>query len=351
MSRLVRREQPTRPSQELDLPNSYEPFVRGVLTRLSADLSSGRLSIRQEGGGVRYVVEAPGHSGRNIVVPNSNEALEAPHTLPPRSVCGLLSKLKLIDTNGEQVNVPKHAIVRDHKLPIPAREMAGVCRGCEFGTCPHGWKNPHPVTVVVLRLRNSSGFDAYGWYVRFSDKPNQLVRIPKDIVSNMEAEFSDDGHMQNSTLVTRYEDCITSLDWDTSCDGESFHTSACARFALFRKRAAAAAHKDRKRKERSPESSTACGGETCVICLEEHPTSQKRCRHDHCGTHVCDKCHSDSRGLCPVCDRSSINADYPCSSCHRLTRLSQYGYPCTACASHSLCAHCYGSFSACGSCD
>jgi hypothetical protein len=132
---------------------------------------------------------------------------------------------------------------------------------------------------------------------------------------------------------------------------ENFHELACERFARFRKRAAAAATKDRKRARANKRSYEESAGETCVICLEEKASARKRCRHDHCGTHVCNKCHSDSRGLCPVCDRSSINADYPCSSCHKLTRLSQYGFPCTACNSKSMCADCYTGFSACGACE
>ena len=341
-----------RTSQVPQNTNSYEPFVREVLTRLSHDLVAGRLSIRQESDGVsavRYIVDAPGHAGRSIIVPASADALQSPTDLPERSPRGLLSKLRVVDSDGKAVHVPKSAIVRDHKQRfLNCHRMLGACRGCEFGTCPHGWIDPHPASIVVLKLRNRSGFDAFGWYVRFNDAPTDLVRVPTQIIKRIAPEFENDDVMQNSRLVTQYEDCVTTMDWDDD-DDTSFHKTACERFALFRKRAAVAAAKDKKRKRLEQEESSE-GGETCVICLEERASAQKRCRHVNCGTHVCDACHSNSRGLCPVCDRPSINADYPCSSCHRLTRLSCYGYPCTACDSHSLCVRCYGEFGACGAC-
>lgn len=337
-----------RRQQNPDLPNPYEPFVREVLTRLSAELGSGQLSIRQEGGGARYVVEAPGHSGRNIVLPASREALKAPSTLPERSPKGLLSKLTLTNAIGDKINVPKSAIVRDHNHVTPAITYNGVCRGCEFGTCPHGWADPHPTAIVVLQLRNDNGFNSYGWYVRFTDHPTRLVRVPDAIIKRMSLELAADSHMRHSTLVTMYEDHVTAFDWD---EDACFHATACTRFARYRTRVCAAVAKEKKRKRPLDDDRITRSSETCVICLEERPTARKRCRHDHCGTHVCDTCHSDSRGLCPVCDRSHINADYPCSSCHRLTRLSQYGFPCTSCNVHSLCSHCYTSFGSCGACE
>ena len=339
------RRPPTRALQEPQLPNPYEPFVRNVLTRLADELGAGRLNLRREDNGVRYVVEAPGHSGRNIVVPAAHGALEMPTKFPARTAKGLLSKLTVVDASGKVVHVPKSAIVRNYDYCIHEREFgmrAGVCRGCEFGTCPHGWKAEqiNPVGVVVLELRDEDYEPAHAWYVRFADAPTRLVRLPEVIVDKISTIMSLDPELQHSSLMGRYADDLAN----------GFHELACERFARFRKRAAAAATKDRKRK--CPEASPATGGgETCIICLEEQVTARKRCRHDHCGTYVCDTCHSDSRGLCPVCDRSSINADYPCSSCHKLTRLSQYGFPCTACNSRSLCSDCYTGFSACGACE
>jgi hypothetical protein len=337
------------------LPNPYEPFVRGVLTRLSADLSSGRLNIRQEGAGVaavRYVVEAPGHTGRNIVVPASGEALAAPSALPARSPRGVLSRLTVRSARGELINVPKDAIVRNYKQPHPVDRawIRGICRGCEYGVCAHGWvaRDVAPASIVVLRLRNADGFPTFGWYLPFADRPTELVRIPCQIVERLVNLFRDDVDMRQSSLLSHYADVVTTMEWDD--EPHTFHAAACERFARFRARVCTAVAREKKRKAPPPEPMDT-DRETCVICLEDQPTARKRCRHSHCGTHVCDTCYANSRGLCPVCDRSHINADYPCSSCHRLTRLSQYGYPCAACNSNSLCSHCYGSFGACGSCD
>ena len=339
---------------------SYEPFVRGVLTRLSSDLGAGRLSIRSEAGGRRYVVEAPGHGGRNIVVPATSEALKAPSSMPKRSPRGLLSIMTIRDAQGNCVNVPKSAIVRDHNLYSPTSVCSSGCRGCEFGTCPHGWKAKYlsPAEIIVLCLRDAMGEPAYGWYVRFWDRPNHLVRIPDAVITQINAMIQNP-MMAQSSLLTRYRDCTDVITWPED-PRMSFHALACRRFARFRKRAASAALADRKRKRpREEEEKTGYDEsqspvesfETCVICLEERSTARKRCRHDSCGTHVCDTCDSDSRGLCPVCDRASISADFPCSSCHRLTRLSQYGFPCVGCHSHSLCSQCYNGYSACGVCE
>ena len=338
----------TRVSQEPELPNPYEPFVREVLTRLATNLNSGRLNLRHDAAAQRYVVEAPGHSGRNIVVPCAPEALRAPSTLPARTARGLLSDLKLVSANGKEVDVPKSAIVRNHCYTVACDPYtAPPCRGCEHGTCPHGWSADavRPEAIVVLQLRDEDNLPIFGWYVCFWDRPTQLVRMPERIIEQLANAFYEDDRIRNSSLVTQYEDCTTvGLD-------DNFHEMACKRFARFRKRAAAAALKDSKRKRDDSEAAGDGVYETCVICLEEKQTAIKRCRHDHCGTHVCMKCHSDSRGLCPVCDRSSINADYPCSSCHRLVRLCEYGFPCTGCAAHSLCTHCYKGFSECGACE
>ena len=338
-----------RAPQEPHLPNPYEPFVRSVLTRLAGELSDGRLSIRQEAGGARYVVEAPGHTGRDIVVPAS-EWLKPPSVMPPRSVKGLLSKLTIRNAEGSAINVPKSAIVRDYNVPSlwTPLAMQGVCRGCEFGTCPHGWavRDIDPAGIVVLSLRSEEGFQVFGWYVRFVDTPKELVRIPETIIAQLADMMENDPVLTHSSLLTRYEDCSITDE----APEPSFHADACKRFARYRTRVCAAYSKDRKRKRPAMDASSG-GGETCVICLEERPSAAKRCRHDSCGTHVCETCHSDSRGLCPVCDRSSINADYPCSSCHRLTRLRAYGFPCSVCNTHSLCSHCFSGFEACGACE
>lgn len=338
----------TRSSQVPLHPNPYEPFVRGVLVRLTSELNSGRLNIRTEANGARYVVEAPGHTGRNIVVPAAQSALKAPSSMPARSPRGLLSRYVVKSAGGQEINVPKAAIVRDYDYPLPS-SCSGPCRGCEYGSCPHGWKahTIQPAGIIVLKVQSTDGMPCFGWYVRFEDKRKELVRVPDPVIQKMSDFMRSDEQLRHSSLVTQYVDSVESLEWD---EDASFHEEACKRFARYRTRVCTAVAKERKRKRKAdiPSEGT---GETCVICLEEKPTSRKRCRHDHCGTHVCDTCHSDSRGLCPVCDRSSINADYPCSSCQRLTRLSQYGFPCAGCDTHSLCATCYGEFGACGACE
>lgn len=353
--------------------NPYEPFVREVLERLADDLNAGMLDVRQEAGGARYIVYAPGHTGRNIVVPATHAALQKPAQLPRRSARGLLSKLTLRDARGKSIHVPKEAILRSYDRPLDAEEMKNACRGCQFPNCCHGWKLPRPDAVVVLRLReNSMGGNVYGWYVLIGNNTTELVRVPAQVSAMLYEMMRAEPQLEQSCLVQKYPDCALVSD---PIDATDFHRLACKRFARFRKRAASAALSERKTAEQDSKKrwraedydkneyvhpdtadddgyggiADACG-RTCVICLEDKLTAGKRCRHDSCGAHVCATCYSEARGLCPICDRSSINADYPCSCCGRLTRLRQYGFPCVACAANTLCKDCFGSFSECGPC-
>ena len=47
-------------------------------------------------------------------------------------------------------------------------------------------------------------------------------------------------------------------------------------------------------------------------------------RQGGCSTHVCDGCYADTRGLCPICDRSAINAGYPCAGCGDITTRQNF---------------------------
>jgi hypothetical protein len=91
--------------------------------------------------------------------------------------------------------------------------------------------------------------------------------------------------------------------------------------------------------------------ETCIVCLNDHASARERCRGRTCSVKVCAVCHADSRGLCPICDRTAINADYSCGRCYRRTPLRQYGYECAECGDHTLCRQCHARSGECGACE
>ena len=321
---------------------SYVSFVRDVLRRLSLDFSAGRLSIRVDANGRRYVVEAPGAGGRDIVLPAHDDALMVAPRPPPRDPRDLFSPY----TIGADVHVPWSAIARNHDVVTHAAV--------------------DPAGVVVLRLRGDDGAVCC-WFVRLRDEPRKLTQLSVDCARRFASMLVRDELLQHSSLCGELWDCRFNGDEP----GGDFCATACARFQRYRKRvtAAVAVSKGlRKRKRTTVATWDACNlaclpnttpapapalapAHTCVICLDDKSCAQPRCRSSSCGTRVCDTCHADSRGLCPLCDRSAINADYLCSCCNRLHRLRAHGYPCVGCSSHSLCLECYEQFGECAACD
>jgi len=344
---------------------SWEFFVRETLTRLSTDLRSGLITVRVDNGGQRYVVDAPGNTGRNIIVPCNKDALMVPPHLPPRDPRGLLSPFTIgTVSTATRVNVPWSAIRRDYSINIEVVYGAELpCLGCAIDNCMHGWTTPPPEAIVVLRLRGQDGDDVFGWYVRFATATRNLVRVPVPVVRRLMRYMRDDLDLRESSLVNRYTD----VGVHHRPSGVAFNAAAFDRFSKFRirmtKAASKACHKRKRTASDGPsstfttsefitsESTESTESNTCVICLEEDPSAVKRCRHSSCGAHTCASCHSHTRGLCPLCDRSAINADYPCSRCNSLFRLRKYGYPCIECSANCLCEGCYKEFGECGACE
>lgn len=315
--------------------SSYAPFVRDVLQRLSADVTAGLLSIRVDGDGRRYVVAAPGAGGRDIVLPAHDDALMVPPRPPPRDPRDLFSPYTI-----GGVHVPWKAILRNYEK-VAAR-------------VGNSWARvPYPDEVVVLRLRNDDGAHCYGWFVRLVAAPRKLVMLPLYVAQALGRLMLCDDTLQHSSLCADLWD--SRLVHLQPCG--NFYQCAVARFKRYRDVVVAATNQRKRNCKRtrpsanSPVPATPAPAHTCVICLDDKASAQPRCRHDGCGARVCDTCHADSRGLCPICDRSALNADYPCSCCNRLHRLNEYGYPCVCCCSHSLCLECYGQFGQCVACE
>jgi len=331
--------------------DGWTAHVRDTLVALQAELDSGMIQLEYDQG--RYRLSAAGASGRDIVLPAHNWTILPPPSMPARDAGGLLSPFTIGEPSSP-VRVPWRAVARDHGLRDPNLSLGGAW--------PHG-RSLNPVTIVVLKLRGHEPAPVYGWFVSVPTPvcAHHLVPIPHGVALQCLDFLRGEPRLMRSTLVTRYALCADATLADT------FASVARMRFARFRARVEAVVRAEtfhrrfralgkRPRVEATdataePPVVAADGARTCVLCFEDKPSAQARCARQTCGAAVCETCHAASRGLCPLCDRSAINADYPCSRCHTLHRLTQYGYPCIGCRAHSLCHECYGEFGECAACE
>ena len=339
---MMARQRSPSPSSSSSSSSSSGPrwdaFVRETLMRLAADVRARRLVIRSESDRARVVIEAPGRQGRNIVVPCDDAALILPSKLPERNARGAMSPFVLWPSN---VRVPWKAVLR-HRRAVARPDG-------------DGWR-VSPESIVVLSLRGEEGGnDMHGWYVRCASAPRKLVEVPLDVARKvLGVLIRADRPRLSSSLITMHMDGRLSDELPPGC----FAHTAAFRFARYETRlqracgATRGEGEERKPMPRERETRPArATSEVCVICLETSHAAEARCRVAECNVHVCATCHADSRGLCPVCDRAAINADYPCAACNQLVRLPDYGFPCLACSARSLCRGCYAAFSECASCD
>ena len=260
--------------------------------------------------------------------------------------------------------VPKAAIVRGYRYR-DTRVSASVCRGlcgaCSVPGCHTGWPSGadiDPMTIKVLRLRGTEHGWVYGWYIDVTTKArgytyrNHLIKVPRAIARELHDRLASDPLLCRSSLVTKYAET-----WHDEAD---FTETAVGRFLRYRTKVLAspvarevlpAPHLGVCKRQCVAPPPTPEPALTCIICFEDKRTARSRCRAPECHAPVCHECHAEARGLCALCDRSAINADYPCSSCHKLTRLQQYGHACIGCGAHSLCESCYVGFGQCAPCD
>lgn len=337
------------------LDNSpWATHVRETLAQLQAQLHDGTLRLHYGEG--RYVLRAASAVGRDIVLPTREGVLAAPSP-PPRSCKGLLSPYTIVEPGrrAEPAHVPWAAIARIHgyrqTLPHDA------CRGCAWEGCAHGWpvaSTLNPAAIVVLRLVVDAYQPVYGWYlnvVRTADPDTKrLVPLPRVVRERLIDFMARDALLSNSALLRKYNNQEAA---DYMLEGDGFHATACRRFERYRELVMSAVRGSKENRKRQREEQGAAPTAevgTCLVCLEDRPRAADRCRQPGCAAVVCGDCHAASRGLCPICDRAALNADYPCFGCHRLTSLRRYGYACVGCGDHSLCQECYGSFGECLAC-
>ena len=342
----------------------WRVFVRQQLQRLAeAGDFSVRTDEREQGADesgeriLRYIVAPQGADGRSIVVPNVNSLLPPPD-LPPRATRDLLAPYTIqARERSTKVNVPWSRVLRDHKQP--ETRPRGICTGCEWGAqCTHGWNVPSPRSIIVIAVYDpATSRQRLGWFVRFSDDNKKLVQVPHAVSKKLTWRMENDMVMCTSSLCSTY--ALESEDEDEVDFVSLAHKSyeriySNIRMALKRKREdEKAAEIKAKRPAMEPDYLPPPNHEpnTCIVCLEDDEPATTRCPHQKCKAATCLKCHHKARGLCPICDRTAINADYPCSACGQLARLQAYGLPCLSCNSATLCKSCYMVYEECRPCE
>lgn len=275
-----------------------------------------------------------------------------PKSLPPRiRKEDAFSKYYIRNIRGQSVLVPTHFIVRDHHTP----------------PITHGstWKKaaPHPCDVIVIAAQMTEHQMEYGWYLRYSSCPNELVRMSNTAIFDLFNHLETIEELNESVLKVKFIDqvinarhkidpvwqpCRTQYD----ASGEEFHkcafnvylnyeASLCGDASHCRKRRRHPALKNIHKRSRSG---------TCTICLEDDTIIyDSKC----CGQSgaMCEDCTRDFKCLCPICDRGLINAQYMCTGCGHVMAMRYYGFPCTTCNECTLCKDCYVGHVECGDCD
>jgi len=299
---------------------------------------------------MRLVLEG---SGRNICVPTCDRSIE-PAPRISRSPKWLLSPLYLKNPDGGKINVPWFAIARNFNrvLKLPKKDPRWTCSAWPIGD------EFNLRSIVMVRLWLDDEW-RYGWFVRFSDAPKELVLVPTCRVRAIMRRLA---RLKRGT--TEFPQTWP-YDYGQVFNAPRFETICATRFRVYFERLRQRLHKDREERrlvlatslptssgeKRKLMEAEPAAEETCSVCLEECASSQSRCSTAGCGIKVCDVCHRDSRGFCPLCDRSALNAAYPCSACHELHPLSDFGFSCIHCDAHSLCRGCHTSYRQCTSCE
>lgn len=224
--------------------------------------------------------------------------------------------------------MPWSAILRSHNRP--ALDEA------DFKT----WRVPHPCDVIVLGVRNKTSSLLSGWFVRFKEAPNQLVRLPWGVAYELSTLLAETPELHSSVLHKLYPESYFSSPTD------DFSALARQRFSHKEKLVNHAGEWPTRPPTRymmhtAPEDSV------CAICLESGGATVKEC----CVA-VCVECHVDRlRTLCPVCDRAKLNEQFACDCCRERFPFAEHGHQCASCYSRALCMRCWSDFGECVQCD
>lgn len=335
-------------------PPYWQQYVRDTLDELQRRLDGQELELSYDPSSAWPMVRGVLTDGRQVIIPIGRGVLCAPPPLA-RSPKNLLSPWVIRCTQGEEdtlVHVPWWGFKRDNDwlvdLSSKRTEFTGwPAIGLNYaqGVDHKQTAYLHPEAIIVLQVREGHDDVDYGWYVRTRNS-RELVQLPVAACCALAYVMRTDRRYRDEELLKTAHKTDHQRMYI-----QRFHPLAIATYRGYRNRVREASKKDAPPKKRPREDAPPATCETCVVCLEERESTQVRCHAGTCAAKVCATCHADSRGLCPICDRGSINAVYPCERCYKLTPLREYGYPCLNCDGRNLCKTCYAGFRECCSCE
>ena len=310
-----------------------------------------RASVEPDESAPLTVVQV-GTNGRPLLVPGPQCPLLPPEPLPKRGSAREAFSPYVVHTAPGRPprRVPAHAVLRDFRRLAPR----------PHGEHADGWALPDPVQIVVLSIRHSRHRVSYGWFVRWEGADDHVLRkVSPRLCWLLQSHMAGDSSLSHSVLVTKYPDSDL---WLRRSNLIAPHTRErtfleLAESAWAPPPAQAHAQERSKRSREAPlpspppePAAAAAAVGPCVVCLEEHASAAVRCRSGTCRVLVCDGCHRKTRGLCPLCDRGNISADFLCAGCGRIERLAEFGLPCARCQNTALCSTCYGQCRSCDAC-
>lgn len=259
-----------------------------------------------------------------------------------------------------QLPVPSSAVLRFHPERPPIQR-----------TRLFWWEVLHPLDVVVLGVRNASGLWLHGWFTRFDDAPEQLVRLPHGYAYEMWQLLNETPELKKSRLPNEFLEAYFASPRDDflAVAQERFERKA---FLVEHSRTAEAIYAERAPKRAAVAlprledcmQGGAHRGAVCAVCLEEEPeryeepwlsrrcdTADSRRLVRPCCTTVCIGCHLKLHSLCPVCSRSKISGHSQCGACGESVPFSESGFRCASCPAQTLCRTCWIDHEECPRCD
>ena len=361
-------------AETLTLTTHWVEFVRETLDEIQRRFEIS-VEMTYDSIGGRPFFRGTLSNGCHVLVPLVTGQLCAPPPLH-RSLSNIWSPWTITDRNlggtPLQVPVPWWSIKRDRLWFV---DLTSDAKRDGHGGESTGWPDialgeasnvDHRApsllragAIIVLQLREGHEDVDYGWYVR-TRSGKELVEVPHAacvaLVYTMRTDsaLSDEALLETASRVEHLR-----ADTDTSFN----HLFSMA----YGSKGPYGRYKDGRYRERNLKRGRDVAQralpmspqphqphqpkETCVVWLDDHESSQVRCRAGTCSAKICTTCNADARGLCVICDRGPINSVYPCGRCFTLTPLREYGYDCLNCDQASLCKDCFVNFRECYVCE
>lgn len=266
-----------------------------------------------------------------------------------RSHRSLLSYYRIKSMNDE-ANVPWRNLSwysRDKRFSYTPKSschcLKATCRTCF-------WEVTFEHVKVVLMRTNTRQWK-HQWYVAFEGDDGVLTRVPPAVVSRIRGTLTTDGactcgRCKHPLLKMP---CQRSAPKSAEFDAEAVRAFSKYRAIVNQVIRKSPSSRSGKRTRRDFEMHEG----TCAICLEDKFVSSNTCVMKRCSLNICSECHSTTRGICPLCDRSKLsdNVFFTCRGCEMPVRLKDFGHACVTCDDPTLCTRCFKSFAQCIRCE